>query len=75
MQSGPGPVTLEVFTAAGRKVYSRSGIDGKPGYNQLWWDCRDADGDPVASGSYVYRLTAGASGTGEESVGILAIVR
>ena len=75
MQSGSGPVSLEVYTASGRRVYSRSGISGAPGYNQIWWDCRDTDGDPVASGSYIYRLAAGGSGTEGEFTGIVAVVR
>ncbi|MFO7949389.1 MAG: C25 family cysteine peptidase [Candidatus Fermentibacteraceae bacterium] len=76
-QSGAGPVGLAVYTQSGRRVYSRSDIPGDAGYNQLWWDGRDDDGDPVASGSYIYRLSAGGGGegTGEESIGIIAVVR
>jgi hypothetical protein len=77
-QSGAGPVGLEIYTTSGRRVYSRPDVSGSPGYNQLWWDGRDDDGDPVASGSYIYRLSAGGpgdSGTSEESVGIIAVVR
>ncbi len=77
-QSGSGPVSLEVYTLSGRRVYLRRDISGHIGYNQLWWDGSDEDGDPVASGSYIYRLSTGGggnSGTGEESVGIIAVVR
>ncbi len=53
------PVTLEVFNILGQRV--RVLFDGPavPGRNQVEWDGRDDSNRPVATGIYLYRLTAG----------------
>ena len=52
-------VRLEVFNVSGRLV-TRLG-DGvfSAGPHQVGWNGTDANGTPVSSGMYVYRLTAG----------------
>ncbi|MFO7949390.1 MAG: C25 family cysteine peptidase [Candidatus Fermentibacteraceae bacterium] len=78
-QTGSGYVRLEIYTVSGRRVLSRSGIPGHAGSNQIWWDGRDNDGDPVASGSYIYRLAAekadALEGAPSQHTGVLAVVR
>lgn len=66
-----GRVEAAVYTVAGRRIWSAA-IDVPEGYGQLMWDGLDADGDPLASGPYVYvlRLVGG-----ESSTGVLAVVR
>jgi hypothetical protein len=66
-----GRVEAAIYTVAGRRIWS-AGIDVSEGYGQLMWDGLDADGDPVASGPYVFVL--GLVG-GESSTGVLAVVR
>ena len=72
-------VTVSIFTVAGSMIEQIEAICGQ-GYNQILWDGLDRDGDPPASGSYIYRIEAVASGysvfdrTAEET-GILAVVR
>ncbi len=77
-QTGPGYVRLALYTASGRRVLLRTGIPSDAGRNQLWWDGRDDDGDPVASGSYIYVLRAeeldGADNSSSHT-GVLAVVR
>ncbi len=70
-QSGPGPVDIEVCTVAGRPVAAFRNLQGTAGYNQSVWNLLDADGDPVASGAYVYTVTAGESSV----TGVMAVVR
>lgn len=70
-QSGSDPVDLDIYTISGRRLESERNLQSLPGYNQYWWDCEDRDGDPVASGSYIFRISAGDS----EACGVLALVR
>jgi hypothetical protein len=77
-QTSPGTVEISIFTVAGRRVARFGNIQGEAGYNQCWWDCRDADGDEVASGAYIFMISAASvSGTGGTSqvTGVIALMR
>ena len=52
-------VRLEIFSVDGRRVASLVNDTLSPGHLALRWDGRDSRGRPVASGAYLYRLTAG----------------
>lgn len=55
----PGPATVElvVLDLAGRRVATLLPPQPQPaGSHQVWWDGRSANGAPVASGVYLYRL-------------------
>jgi hypothetical protein len=54
-----GPVRLEVFDAAGRRVRTLLRGHRAAGEHRESWDGTDAAGRRVASGTYHYRLTAG----------------
>jgi len=75
MQSADGSADVEIFTVAGRRIAAWRNLPAEAGYNSMWWDCNDADGDPVASGAYVYRLRASSGPASAEVTGVLAIVR
>lgn len=49
-------VLLRVFTVTGQLVYERAESGLAPGYHQWQWDGRDAAGQVVAFGTYLYRL-------------------
>jgi hypothetical protein len=54
-------VTLKIFTLAGRKVKSLMLMDSESlfeGYHRIPYDLRDDDGDPLASGVYIYKIEA-----------------
>jgi hypothetical protein len=51
-------VRLMVFTVMGRKIVEEE-MSGFAGYNQHVWDGRDAGGDEVANGTYIYRVVVG----------------
>ena len=51
-----GPVRLDVFTLTGQRVAVLQQGPQKAGYHRLRWDGRDAAGQPLASGIYLYRL-------------------
>jgi len=75
MQSGEGSVDIEIFTVNGLRILRERNIPAEAGYNSWWWDGADADGDPVASGSYIYRIRASSGAGADECTGVLAIVR
>ncbi|MBN1826962.1 MAG: hypothetical protein JW958_11925 [Candidatus Eisenbacteria bacterium] len=64
-------VFLEVYTVAGRRIRVIDGLSGTVGYNENpgVWDGRDADGDRIAAGVYVYRLVASGGGNRAEALG------
>ncbi|MEN8207874.1 MAG: C25 family cysteine peptidase [Candidatus Fermentibacteria bacterium] len=77
-QTSPGKVDISVYTVTGRRVISFGNIEGTAGYNQCFWDCRDTDEDAVASGTYIFTVSAvSLSNSGENSraTGIIAVVR
>ncbi|MCX5801726.1 MAG: C25 family cysteine peptidase [Candidatus Eisenbacteria bacterium] len=49
-------VSIEIFTVSGRKILDLQG-DARVGYNSVIWDGRDAEGNRIANGLYLYRLT------------------
>ena len=51
-------VTIEFFTVGGRLIRVIEDIAGVPGANQVYWDGRDQDGDDLANGVYLYRVSA-----------------
>ena len=50
-------VTLEVFNLLGHPIRSLVNAPRNAGYNAAAWDGRNANGGPVTSGVYIYRLT------------------
>ncbi len=72
-------VTVSIFTVAGTRIEDLTRICSQ-GYNQILWNGLDHDGDPVASGPYIYKINAEALGTSvfsrtTEEFGILAVIR
>ncbi len=77
-QTSPGKVDITVYTVTGRRVIIFGNIEGTAGYNQCLWDCRDTDGDEVASGAYIFVVSAASlseSGENSKATGIIAVVR
>lgn len=72
----PADIRIHVFTQAGRSIYSGTTRDLAPGYHQLAWDGRDAEGDEIANGVYFYRVVArSASGASTQQFGRLVKLR
>ncbi|NOZ56156.1 MAG: T9SS type A sorting domain-containing protein, partial [Calditrichaeota bacterium] len=68
-------VTIRVFTLSGRKVWETEAADGAAGYNAFDWDGRDQEGDELANGVYLYKITARSGEKSVSALGKLAIVR
>jgi hypothetical protein len=52
-------VTIKVYNSLGQEVRTLVDEFQQPGYKSVVWDGKNNIGSPVASGSYVYRITAG----------------
>ncbi len=53
-----GPVTIEIFSVAGRRVRTLTDRIYDAGVHQVRWDGTDDQGHALASGAYFYRLRA-----------------
>ena len=55
----PDEVRIKVYTVAGRMIRDirMSPSQLQLGFNSIFWDGRDQDGDEVANGTYLYRIT------------------
>jgi hypothetical protein len=67
VSGAPSDVLIRVYTVNGKLIYERKEQGLAPGYHQLHWDGLDAEGFPLANGTYVYRLLAN-NGTSREMV-------
>ncbi len=52
-------VSLRIYDARGRSIYSKLLGYQKAGSHTVYWDGRNAAGEPVASGIYFYSIQAG----------------
>jgi len=53
---GDASVDIEIFTVAGRKIKTIDNQILHAGYNQVFWDGKDEDGDVPSNGVYFYKL-------------------
>jgi hypothetical protein len=53
----PADVKVAIYTIRGRKIKTITATAEK-GYNQLYWDGRDEDGDLLANNTYFIKITA-----------------
>ncbi len=72
--SGSADLTINVYTVTGRKIKEINTI-GHNGFNRVFWDGLDRDGDILANGVYLYKITAEDGSTRTEKIEKLAIVR
>ncbi len=56
--SRPSEITVRIYTLAGRLVQRIEEPFARAGYNQIFWDGRDADGHVLSNNTYLYILTA-----------------
>jgi hypothetical protein len=56
--SSEANVTINIYTISGKKIRSLSKNNCKKGYNQIFWDGLDQDGNRIANNTYFYKLIA-----------------
>ncbi|MCK9211408.1 MAG: C25 family cysteine peptidase [Ignavibacteriaceae bacterium] len=56
----PDEIAIRIFTIAGRliKEFKPPSGDFSVGFNKIFWDGKDQDGDPIANGVYLYKVIA-----------------
>ncbi len=75
MAATDGVAEVTVYTTAGRAIWRWAG-SCVAGYCQVIWNGLDLDGDPPASGPYIYRIEYDpGEGGSASSTGILAVIR
>jgi hypothetical protein len=67
---------LDIFTLSGRKIKSFRRLGIPVGSHQIVWNGRDADGDRVATGVYIFKASAQSASGGDavESFGKVVVV-
>ncbi len=70
-------ITVSIYTITGRKIRTLPKTQCSSGYNQLYWDGKDGDGDRIANNTYFYKIKAKQSGNGKvtEEIGKLIILK
>jgi hypothetical protein len=70
----PSSCKVKIFTVAGRLIKE---IDAAAniGYNQIYWDGKDADGDYIANGTYLYKFIIQGNSQTETSIQKLVVLR
>lgn len=56
--SQPAQIRIKIFTVAGRLIQEIDQGWAAAGFNTIPWDGRDADGDRLANGVYLYKIYA-----------------
>jgi len=51
-------VTIKIFTLSGRLIGTLENAPPAAGFNRVQWNGRDADGDVLANGVYLYKIIA-----------------
>lgn len=70
----PEACRIKIYTVAGRLIKDISS-PAKVGFNRIYWDGRDNDGEYMANGIYLYKLILEGGGKTETSIQKLAILR
>ena len=73
----PDELKIKVYTIAGRmiKEFILSSSELKFDFNRIFWNGRDADGDLIANGIYLYKVITKMGSETSETIQKLAIVR
>ncbi|MBC8415117.1 MAG: hypothetical protein ISS80_03895 [Candidatus Cloacimonetes bacterium] len=51
-------IAISIYTITGRKIRTLKKPSCEAGYNQIYWDGRDGDGDEIANNTYFYKIKA-----------------
>ena len=71
---GVADVKIRIYTVRGRLIQELEGT-ARPGFNKIFWDGRDRDGDLVANGVYLYKIIVDDGQKRLEKIEKLAVIR
>ncbi len=73
----PDEIKIMIYTIAGRLIKTIVKRSGQLDYdfNRIHWDGRDADGDIIANGVYLYKVIMRSGNKSESTIQKLAIIR
>ncbi len=69
-----GEVRIKIYTVTGRLIQEIEDI-AQPGFNKIYWDGRDRDGDKLGNGVYLYKIVVDDGENSIEKIEKFAIVR
>jgi len=72
--NGSGDVKIKIYTVTGRLIQELEGI-ATPGFNRIYWDGRDRNGDILANGVYLYKIIIDDGDRRIEKLEKLAVLR
>lgn len=70
-----GDVTINIYTIAGRMIKTLVQTGRSFGYNQIYWDGRDADGGSLANGVYFYKISVRGAAGEASKIGKLVVMK
>jgi flagellar hook assembly protein FlgD len=70
-------VKVTIYTITGKKIRTLDKNQCGKGYNQIYWDGKDEDGDELANNTYFYKITADQAGSSKrtEKIGKFIILK
>lgn len=68
-------VSISIYTTSGRRIRRLQHAPTERGYNELMWDGRDEEGEPIANGAYITKIHAISNGHETQAVGRIAILK
>ena len=71
----PAHVSVQIFTVTGRLLRELENDIRAAGFSAVHWDGRDADGDRLANGVYLYKVSARSNDKRIEEIGKAVILR
>jgi len=73
--SQPAEVAIKIYTVAGRLIREIPAGAMAAGFNAVHWDGLDADGDALANGVYLYKVTAQGDGEAISEIGKAVVMQ
>ncbi len=70
-------ITVMIYTITGKKIRTLKKPNCSAGYNQVYWDGKDGDGDKIANNTYFYKVKAKqlSNGKATEKIGKFIILK
>ncbi|MBN2410431.1 T9SS type A sorting domain-containing protein [candidate division KSB1 bacterium] len=73
--SQPAQIRIKIYTVAGRLIQDIDSGWVSAGFNMIPWDGRDADGDELANGVYLYKIFASNGDEKAEQLSKIIVMR